>query len=137
MIPENISDAEELSRFLFQKNHFSASKGRIKHHGLMPMLNEELNRWETSVFRTSFLDVDKTELWKIADKYAGLEKRKTLARGFFSGKMVREKNPLDAVPEPSKHPLHAALINWPNERDSQILLAKELVLENKMELEVR
>lgn len=80
---------------------------------------------ETSVFRKESFASEDT-IWEIGKNVAGRSRGKNpKAKADFVSKIVRELN-LDVVPETSTHKLHAAIIHWPEEKDSQMFLAKEL-----------
>lgn len=127
----SISDPEELSRFLFDSKDFTESSGNIRWNRLMPVFCEKLNRLETSFFRTSTVSKDK-EIWELGDRFAGLKQKPTKGIAILEAKQVRNKQSLDVVPETSMHPLHAVIVNWPEAKDGQIEICKELKKEAKL-----
>ena len=130
MVPENIDDFEELSRYIFQSGHYSTTK--IKYSSLLPIYNKNNERFETSVFRSSFINSN-DEVWAIGDKFAGLDRERVQAKGILIAKSVRKEN-LEVVPETSSHDLHADIIHWPAEKPDRILMAKKLVKHSSLEI---
>ncbi len=129
-----VSDQEELSRFLFDNQDFTESSGNIRWNRLMPVFCEQLDRLETSIFRTSTLKQDK-EIWESGDAFAGLKRKPPKAIAVLQAEQIRNKQKLDVIPETSSHPLHAVIVNWPEAKDGQIEICKEL--KKAVELRVR
>ena len=130
MAPENVDDSEELSRYIFQSGQYSTTK--IKYVSLLPKYSEHNDRFETSVFRSSFM-ASNDEIWAIGDKFAGLDRRRVKARGILIAESVREET-LDVIPETSSHDLHADIIDWPAEKSEQMVVAKELARQAGLEI---
>jgi hypothetical protein len=108
---------ENLSRYLFNKNHFSSKNGRVKYNAFLPNQNGK-----TSVFRTSELSND--EIWRIGDDVADEREMTLLGRGEICARHVVEQGlELDANDDP---PRHADIIGWPEEKSAQKLIAIEL-----------
>jgi len=134
--PITIKDDEEISRFLFSSSDFTRSTLNFKKHTrLMPSYNEEKGRLETSVYRTSYCK-DEIEAWSIGDDYAGSPKAEAKAMAVTDAKTIRSGE-LSLEVESSKEPhdLHADIINWPKEKDTQIETAK--LLKKKITLKLR
>ncbi len=127
----SVSDQEELSRFLFNNQDFTESSGNIRWTRLMPIFCEQLDRLETSIFRTSTLKQDK-EIWALGDAFAGLKRKPPKAIAVLTAKQIRNKQRLDVIPETSTHPLHAVIVNWPEAKDGQMEICKELNKEAKL-----
>ncbi len=126
-----VSDQEGLSRFLFHNKDFKESSGKIQWNRLMPMRGKKFNRLETSIFRTSTLKQDK-EIWELGDDFAGLQRKPPKAIAVLQAEQIRNKQKLDVIPETSTHPLHAVIVNWPEAKDRQIEICKELKKEAKL-----
>lgn len=131
--PEQVDDSEKLTRYIFDKKKIGVNPPKAKRKSFMPCLNKELNRLETSVFRSTYI-LSEEEAWRIGDEFAGLDKRTTKAKAVILTKVVREEK-LNVVSDVSSHPLHAAITNWPTEKDIQII--KALALASGADLNIR
>ncbi len=121
----DLSDDEQLTRYIFSRSHFTPSSGRVKYHAYMPARNGE-----TSVYRTSELSVE--EIWDIGQKYVATPTERTLyAKGESLTVNIRTIG-LDVAPETSVHSLHANIVDWPEDKDDQRMLAIEISNESKL-----
>ena len=127
----SVSDQEDISRFLFRKDDFTESSGNIRWNKLMPVLCKQFDRLETSIFRTSTISQDK-KIWELGDTFAGVEQTPVKAIAVLQAKQIRNKQNLDVIPETSTHLLHAVIVNWPEAKEGQIEICKELKKEAKL-----
>lgn len=122
-----VDPTESLSRFILQKNWYSASFNRVKHAAFMP---NPING-ETSVFRTS--GVTNSEIWNIGDREVSIKRGKPIlgrADVIASSVLSRE---LQIIPsEPPER--HANITDWPNEKSKQKQIAIELAAEANLHL---
>ncbi|MEE8483773.1 MAG: hypothetical protein V3S46_04165 [Nitrospinota bacterium] len=131
-----LADSEEISRYLFDSKSFNRNTKKAKRFkDFLPRLNQNTSIDELSVFRTS--GVEPSVIWEIGDKYAGVGRSKLAkARALFSVSIIKniEGCKLKIESEPTPHPLHANIINWP-EKPLQMNIAQQLML--KAEVDVR
>ncbi len=122
-----IDQSENISRFILSKNHFAASKKRIKYNAFLPYPHVEL-----SVFRISGLPDN--QIWEIGQKIVAQPQSKTVkGRADFLAAHVTE-NELSIIPATNPHKLHANIIGWPENKSEQKLIA--LKLKDKAELKL-
>ncbi len=128
-----IDDNEILSRFLFQNGDFNKNTNKFKKHNrLLPLFNDKKMRYETSVYRTSLCKND-AEAWNIGDKFAGKPTALPKAMININARTLRSEDiKLDVVSSKEPHDLHADIINWPKEKEDQMLIAKILKRESTL-----
>jgi hypothetical protein len=111
-------DYTRLSRFIFEKRHFSGDK--VKHQAFLPSPKD----LETSAFGID--DLAEYEVWQIGDDVAGKSRGlASLARADFDAKSVAEVK-LTVHSDPASHPRHVVLRGWPQEKDQQKSIAFDL-----------
>jgi hypothetical protein len=110
--------SEPLSRFIFPKDHFSRNTLRPKPDAFLPSGFP----LQTSVTRT--IGLAPAEIWHIGLEI-GLRRGRTLrARAdIASGDVINTGLAIDPDNNP---PRHANIINWPEEKHDQLILATEL-----------
>ncbi len=125
MLP--VDPTESLSRFILQKNWYSASVYRVKHAVFLP---NPING-ETSVFRTS--GVINSEIWNIGDREVSIKRGKPiLGRADVIASSVLSRA-LQIIPsEPPER--HANITDWPDEKSKQKQIAIELAAEANLYL---
>ena len=124
-----ISDTERLSRFIFDKDAFTASTGRIDFRQFLPP-NKGKHTEEVSVMRTEALA--ENAVWTLGQKTAaGATGRPARARGDLAAPAVRDSQAgawqLDVQPSVPP-PRHALVVGWPpvKEREVRKSLAQQL-----------
>jgi hypothetical protein len=130
-LPEELQPEEQFTRFIRNKDHFAATKGRIKPPAVMPAFNKASDRFETSTFRTGALPV--SAIWQLG--YAQLESAgqsgRIKARAIGSFSLVRA--PLSLHVNGPPYPRHVDIIGWPAEKHAQMQhaarIADQLILE--------
>lgn len=112
----SIGSSETLTRYLFQRSHFSRTKGRVKYSAFLP-----ISDGQTSVFRVSSLA--DSEIWSIGVTFVASVSRRTIrARADTVANEVTIIG-LDVVPDPAARPRHANIVNWPEEASKRKLFA--------------
>jgi hypothetical protein len=127
-----IEPAEEFTRFIFSKNHFASEKGRVKPNALMPMLNQESGRFETSTYRCTHLGA---EIWRVGRIHVEnpASGRLIKARGVGPFQLVTSNGlSLDVNGEP--FPVHVDIVGWSEAKDARLMKATEIANELKLEL---
>jgi hypothetical protein len=107
-----VGDTEPLARFIFSAEHFAATKSLVKPKAFLPDKNGE-----TSVFRIQGLDQEQT--WAIGN---GIRDERAKAFGRLLASSVRRQS-LRTVPATEDHPLHAVIVDWPQEKDKRLMIA--------------
>ncbi|OHD56328.1 MAG: hypothetical protein A2Y33_12030 [Spirochaetes bacterium GWF1_51_8] len=135
-----IKSVEIVTRFLFdQGRHFNVEPRRIKTEAFLPQEIE--GRFETSVFYIK--DLAESEIWDNISSFIENKRndeRKSKARADIIVESILNIG-LNVEPEIHKsgHPLHANIINWSKEDDTQLNQAKllcniaTLIIRPKME----
>ncbi len=121
-VPRIVSPEERMSRFIFSDRHFNKSTGRISCAAFMPSKKTR----DLSVYRTS--NCREWKIWAIGDLLVARVRRDNFnlgARGDVSSHIVLQQG-LGLVAEPSPHPRHAIVTNWPNEKPQQKIKAMVL-----------
>lgn len=115
---------ESVSRFLTSKRQFAKSKNKVKYSAFMPNRNGE-----TSVYRTT--GISSTEIWLIGEKFVRFPIAKShgsctlYGRGEVEVKEILDAN-LALVPNPTPHPRHADISDWPASKENRMMLATML-----------
>lgn len=121
-----ISEEEPICRYLFQSNHYSALNGRVKYSAFLPL------NGETSVFRIKNLTEE--EVWEIGKTEVADRRNQPLkARGDVIASSIYIEG-LSLEPETSLHQLHANMINWPEVKSEQILIATKIAESAKLHI---
>ncbi len=123
---------EPMARFIYQSNHFKPKSSRVTYHAFMPILNEKLNRYETSVFRVVNLTMEgRLKL----EKQHG---RKDKVLKAIALNQVRNVIECDLEISPDDYPKrHTNIIGWPanlNDKSDRIALATKLANACSLEL---
>lgn len=113
---------EDLSRYLFESGKFAATKGRVKPGAFIPAKSGK-----TSVFRTS--GVSDAQNWILGETVAREVLRSLLARAEVQVSKVPAPLRIDPSEPP---PRHANIINWPDSRDEQLMLALQIAQEARL-----
>ncbi len=115
---ENVKKEERLTRYILEKNKYSIEKKRVKYNAFLP--NKD---GQTSVFRTS--ELTDNEIWEIGNnEVARKVEKQLLGRGDIKASNVYE-NSLKIDTE-GEHLKHANIVNWPEEKSEQKLIAIEI-----------
>lgn len=107
-----IKDSESITRFLVadKNKHCNLARKEIKAGAFFPSFRMP----ELSVYRIQ--DIENEQIWEIADEFVAPNlkgfKGHFEARADILVENVR-KNKLDVISEPTPHPRHADIINWP------------------------
>ena len=116
---ELVSPSEPTARFITQKAYYRSGDKTVKHNAYMPNKNGE-----TSIYRTT--GITGPEIYEIGQKYVG----KIIGRSIkgHAEILVSEiiKHRLAVKADPSPHPRHANIIDWPDEKTEQRIIAMEL-----------
>lgn len=114
-----VSPEENLTRYIFSKDHFSPQKGIVKYGAFLPDRNGE-----TSVFRTS--NLDDVTVWQIGRLIVAPGHQSPLrARADIVTQSVLEEG-LRVAPDPPLHPRHANIIGWSSDGSKHRLVALKL-----------
>jgi hypothetical protein len=109
---------EELTRYIFSRSHFAATKNRVKPDAFLPSPAPV----ETSVFR--MIGLNRNTIQEHGQKI-GRERDQTLRAWADVRAAVVFDLQLD-VRSDHAPPRHAAIVGWPLEKDEQISLAQQL-----------
>ena len=117
-------DCTNLSRFIFDRKHFSSLNKRVK-----PAAFNDPNLRVSSFWIDILTD---HQIWHIGDTVAGGPRKKpTIARADFRKSDVLDlKLSIEADPKP--HARHVEVCSWPTEKDARILLAIELCVRSQL-----
>ena len=111
---------EQLCRFIRSRGHFSPENERVKPAALLPMFNDQTLRYETSVFYTDNLSGD--EIWQLGRVH--IDSSAIKARADFKDAVITENSlHVDFNNSPERH---ADIINWPDKKDEQKLVALKI-----------
>ena len=128
-VPSRVSPSEPISRFIFSREHVKA--GRVSSAAFMP----SPKTLDISVYRTS--GCGERKIWLLGDLFVAAKRRQNrgiLARADLASQLVFNEG-LDIIPEPSPHPRHANVTNWPSDKPQQRI--KAMVLANGATLQLR
>lgn len=115
----NINDNELLARFIVSKRWIKSSDHAIRFNAFMPPPDRELSV-------TRHLDLSEKELWRRGNSVALQMQKELHGRADISVIQTRAQK-IDVVPDPlPDNANHACLIDWPTEKEKQILIAKEI-----------
>lgn len=114
-----VTPEDNLTRYIFSKQHFSSKKGIVKYATFLPTPNGE-----TSVFR--ILNLDDGTVWQIGRSVVAPGRQGSLrARADIITRSVLEEG-LKVASASASHPRHANIIGWSNDQSKQILVAIKL-----------
>jgi hypothetical protein len=120
-VPDRVDPAEDISRFIFSKDHFNIEKRTVKVAAFMPKEGGVI-----CVYRTTACTEEKIWWpgeWCVArDRKDG---RSILARGDLKGSDFLEQA-LEVRKHPRPHPRHADIIGWPNDKPTRKMKATAL-----------
>ena len=127
IMEEEVSAEEPITRFITGKDYYRPSNGTVKHNAFMPN-----RKGETSVYRTKDLADD--EIFEIGRIFFAEKIGKSLeGRADISAFEVFEKE-LAIVAQPTPHPRHANIVDWPPDKSQSRLIAVELAAKAKLKL---
>ncbi len=113
-----MTPSDTIARYIFNKKHFAASKGRVKYAAFLPPDGE------TSVYYITNLTEEK--IWHIGQRYvAEVSGRTLLARGDLFVSDIFAVG-LNVELETKTHQLHANIVEWPSQKARKMLIAKKL-----------
>jgi hypothetical protein len=115
------AEYNRLSRFIFDKKHFSVLKRRPKPAAFID-----------PTLRMSAMGIDDLQdpdIWTLGDVVGGPQRKPALARADFSKGDVYALQ-LTVEPDPSFHPRHVEVCGWPSEKDERIALLLELCVKS-------
>ncbi len=105
------------------------SNGRVKYNAYLPNNNDE-----TSVYRLSGIE-NELDIWKIGDKYVREPRSRNgtsctiYGRSEVSAEIILDNN-LSITPQPTPHPRHADITNWPEDKPQKQMKATVLADES-------
>lgn len=109
-VPKQISDLEQLTRYIFDNNCFKESTRKVR----PPAFTPHRIRNDLSVYRTS--DCTDEEVWELSRKYVEPKrKKKTLARADTKAKAYFELK-LCVISLEKPHIRHVNVVGWPLNR---------------------
>ena len=110
-----------------QKAYFRSGNKTVKHNAYMPS-----RQGEVSIYRTDKLADH--EIYAIGDDYVGGPCNKTIL-GYAEVEVSKIiKHELMVKAEPSPHPRHANITDWPDESSAVRMIAVELAAEADLHL---
>ena len=120
----NVSPDEKLTRFIFSKDDYASTKGKVRHSVFIP------KGTDISVYRIS--DLSEPEVWEIGRKYVQRERRLIKARADLLAEVVYE-NDLKVIPDTPPQ-RHANITPLPSDKRARVRIAKILALASTLEL---
>lgn len=117
--------SENLSRFIFSRNHIRSSNNTVKYAAFLPHINSE-----TSVFIISGLTDDR--IWNIGVEVEEKRTQSLKGRADINSTSVIENGLKIVLQEPP--PRHANITNWPSEKSKQKEIALKLASESRLYL---
>lgn len=125
--PNPIDQSENISRFILSKRYIATSRNKARYNVFQPYPHVEL-----SVYRISRLLEDK--IWKIGRKMVAQPQNKTIEgrADFLAARAIENK--LSIIPERKTHKLHANIVDWPENKAKQKLIAAKLADEAELKL---
>lgn len=127
---------EEFTRFIFSKAHFSKDKGRVKPPALLPLFNENKQRWETSIFRVAGLGTK--QIWKLGYLFTegNTSDRKIKARGSGCLSCITDQQMgLDVNADP--YPRHVDITGWGEAKHERLHQATEIADQLNLDIDPR
>jgi hypothetical protein len=128
-VPNRVSPSEPISRFIFSREHIKTS--RVSFAAFMP----SKKTMDVSVYRTG--GCGERRIWLLGDLFVAAKRkdnRGILARADLASRLIFKEG-LDIVPQPSPHPRHANVTNWPSDKPQQRI--KAMALANGASLQLR
>lgn len=122
-----VDPKECLTRYIIEKSYYRSGDGTVKHNAFMPPAAYR----ELSVFRIAGLPRD--VVWDMGKRHVANPRNKPLlGRADIFASNVFSKG-LGIRPE-EQPPRHANIVDWPEEREEQRMIAVELASEAQLQL---
>ena len=122
-----IEAKEYLTRYITDKAYYRSNDKTVRHNAFMPPASREL-----SVFRIS--NLSRNIVWDLGKEYVANPRNKPLlGRADIFASNVFNKG-LDIRPENQPNTLHANIVDWPEEREEQRMIAIELAFDARLHL---
>jgi hypothetical protein len=121
-----------LSRFIFNKKHFSKAKGVPKPEAFLPPPNLKMS--------ASGIDgLADGQIWQIGDEAGKSRNKPAFARADFKADAVRDvavhSVQLTIEPDPQPHdPMHVNVCGWPPDKDLRISIAQDLCAKSMLQI---
>jgi hypothetical protein len=117
-----VDPSEGVTRFLVRRNEFGTNPRRVTHHAFLPNFNSTSNRFEKSVHRTDRLST--ADLWKLGKIFVQDEQHQRIvkARAAGAARSILGAGLRLAI-NSSPWPRHADIVDWPDGKDAQKIIA--------------
>lgn len=125
---EAVSPREDVTRFIFQKAYFRSTDKTVRHNAFIP----HRGSGTTSVYR--IIGLTNTEIYEIGQKFVADLFSKPLMGRADIGVSEIVKHELSVTPDPTPHPRHANICNWPEDQSKQKMIAMELAADAQLRL---
>lgn len=124
---EEVSPSESVARFITQKSYYRPSDQTVKHNAFMPN-----RQGKTSVYRV--IDLDDEEIFEIGRRFVADELKKLLmGRADILVSKILDRELMVEL-DPTPHPRHANIVDWPEDESKHRLIALELADEAELHL---
>lgn len=124
---EEVSPSESVARFITQKGYYRPSDQTVKHNAFMPN-----RQGKTSVYRV--IDLDDEEIFEIGRRFVADELKKLLmGRADILVSKILDRELMVEL-DPTPHPRHANIVDWPEDESKHRLIAPELADEAELHL---
>lgn len=124
---ETVLPSECVARFIMQKKYFRPSDRTVRWNAFIPNRNGE-----TSVYRT--IELSEKKIYEIGQRYVA----EPLQKRLYGHAEIIVSTILDqglmVEPDPSPHPRHANIIEWPEDKSKQKMIALELEASSQLHL---
>jgi hypothetical protein len=131
-----VAASECFTRFIFSKSHFAREKGRVKAQALLPIFNQESQRWETSTHRIDGLGPQ--QIWELGYRHVENAQESRTIKARASGRYAAATSrglTLDVNGDP--FPRHVDIVGWSADKSDRMMKATEIADELALELEPR
>lgn len=130
----NLGQAARLIRYVFQDNHVTISTRNINWRAFAARFVPASSKFELSVFdKSTMTEIEINQLgFEHVAALQGRDPKFWIELGVTNVTTVS----LAVESEPSTHPLHANIVDWPVSEDERLERAKQLALNLKNDLTV-
>ncbi len=123
--PGQLDLNETFTRFILDRNKFSAGNGRVKPAAFLPEFNSKAERFETSVYRVA--NLSPAEIWSLGYRYVENQSRDRFVKARGSGTFRLAQDAalkFDVCGEP--YPRHVDVVGWPEDKATRLMKATEI-----------
>ncbi len=127
MLEKEVAASEPICRFIMGTDYYRPSDKSVRHNAFMPN-----KHGETSVYRTIALNAEK--IYDLGERFVAPARKKPIKgwADILASRIMEQQLRVD--PKPHPHHRHANIVDWPEDREKNRLIAIKLASESELHL---